>query len=409
MDYEVVIVGAGPAGGHCARRLSEKGYRVLLLEQHSSFLDNNFSSAASPLEILEDFQLPESVVARFWKHIDIIATNVERSWRSDRPLGVVFDFAKLREFLAGEVVRLGGEVRMGCRYLTYEEKEDGLTVSLKSKGKEIETVNTKLVIDATGYARAVIYPHRRERPELCKGVGIEYLIKVSDIVYQKYADSLVFFLGHKWSPKGYGWIFPMEDNRLKVGSAWLEGEHPHIDRVKPLKEYIHAILSEYLRVESYELIETHGSIIEYSIGLQDIYYRGDRVLAIGDTVSTINLLGGEGIRHAMRGAEIACPYIESALRGKADFNAYERALKQYFEPKWSVSDRLSRKVYLEYSDSRIDKGVAALQYLSMPDLIDILFYYKFEKYTKGIGGYLLGKIRQWLARFPLPEKGDRTR
>ncbi len=35
MDYDVVIIGGGPAGGHCGRLLSEKGYRVLLVEQHS--------------------------------------------------------------------------------------------------------------------------------------------------------------------------------------------------------------------------------------------------------------------------------------------------------------------------------------------------------------------------------------
>ncbi|MFN7255314.1 MAG: NAD(P)/FAD-dependent oxidoreductase, partial [Microcystis sp.] len=35
------------------------------------------------------------------------------------------------------------------------------------------------------------------------------------------------------------------------------------------------------------------------------------------------------------------------------------------------------------------------------DIIDILFYYKFEKYTKGLGGFLLGKLRQWWHRiFP---------
>ena len=105
MDYDVVIIGGGPAGGHCGRLLSEKGYRVLLVEQHSSWQDNNFSSAASPLEILEQFNLPETVVARFWKNIEIISTSIHHFWSSPQPLGVVFDFAKLREFLAAEVLR----------------------------------------------------------------------------------------------------------------------------------------------------------------------------------------------------------------------------------------------------------------------------------------------------------------
>jgi flavin-dependent dehydrogenase len=396
MDYDVVIIGGGPAGGHCGRLLSEKGYRVLLVEQHSSWQDNNFSSAASPLEILEQFNLPETVVARFWKNIEIISTSIHRSWSSPQPLGVVFDFAKLREFLATEVLRWGGEVRLGCRYLKYQQVQDKLTVFLKSKGEEIETVNTRLLVDATGYARAVMYKHRREKPDFLKAVGIEYLIAVPELDYQKYQDNLVFFLGHKWSPKGYAWIFPMDNQQLKIGAAWLEGEHPYISEVKPLKSYIIEIIKDYMNLDNYELVEQHGSIVEYSSGLQDIYYKKPNIIAIGDAVSTINALGGEGIRHAMKGAEIACQYMEEYLQEKLrSFTAYQQRMQEYFQPKWNLSDRLSRQVYLEYSDARIDQGVAYLKYLSTQDIIDILFYYKFEKYTKGLGGFLLGKLRQW--------------
>jgi flavin-dependent dehydrogenase len=402
MDYDIVIVGGGPAGGHCGRLLSEKGYRVLLLEQHSSWQDNNFSSAASPLEILEQFNLPETVVAKFWKNIEIISTSIHRSWSSSQPLGVVFDFAKLREFLASEVVRLRGEVRLGCRYLKYQQMEEKLRVFLRTKGQEIETVTTRLLVDATGYARAVMYNHRREKPDFLKGVGIEYLIAAPEQYYQEYQDSLVFFLGHKWSPKGYAWIFPMDNNQLKVGAAWLEGKHPYIPEVKPLRTYIVQILKDYMKLDNYDLVESHGSIVEYSCELQDIYYKKPNIIAIGDAVSTINALGGEGIRHAMKGAEIACQYIEEYLQGNpVNFADYQRAMQQHFQPKWSLSDRLSRKVYLEYSDSRIDRGVSYLKYLSRQDIIDILFYYKFEKYTKGLGGFILGKLRQWWRRiFP---------
>ena len=34
-DWDVVIVGAGPVGGHTANLLSKRGQRVLLLEEHN--------------------------------------------------------------------------------------------------------------------------------------------------------------------------------------------------------------------------------------------------------------------------------------------------------------------------------------------------------------------------------------
>ncbi len=394
-SYDVVIVGAGPAGGHCGRSLAKSGYSVLVLEQHQDFSKNNFSSAASPLEILKDFQLPETVVASYWQNLEIVTTNIKRSWQGKYPLGIVLDFAKFREFLAQEVVDNGGKVWLGCRYLNYRKEADKILVSVRNKQGEILTVVTKVLVDATGFARAVMYANKKDKPSFLKAVGIEYLVKVDPQIHQKYADSLIFFLGHKWSPKGYSWIFPMDNYQLKVGSAWLEGEHKYVDNVKPLRLYIESILEDYMGTKEYKLIETHGSILEYSVGLKDLYYKDNNIIAIGDAVSTVNFLGGEGIRHALRASEIAQDYIEKYLENKiSDFQDYPQALKAHFLPQWNLSEQLSRKVFLEYSDRRIDQGVSYLKYLSFQDILDILFYYRFEKYTKGLKGFIWQKFKQ---------------
>ena len=394
-SYDVVIVGAGPAGGHCGRSLAKSGYSVLVLEQHQDFTKNNFSSAASPLEILKDFQLPETVVGSYWQNLEIVTTNIKRSWQGKYPLGVVLDFAKFRQFLAQEVLDNGGKVWLGCRYLSYRKEADKILVYVRNKQGEVLTIVAKVLVDATGFARAVMYAHKKDKPSFLKAVGIEYLVRVDPQIHQKYADSLIFFLGHKWSPKGYSWIFPMDNYQLKVGSAWLEGEHKYINNVKPLRLYIENILEDYMGIRDYKLMETHGSILEYSVGLKDLYYKDNNIIAIGDAVSTVNFLGGEGIRHALRASEIAQDYIEKYLENKiSDFQDYPQALKAHFLPQWNLSEQLSRKVFLEYSDRRIDQGVSYLKYLSFQDILDILFYYRFEKYTKGLKGFIWQKFKQ---------------
>jgi activator of HSP90 ATPase len=57
------------------------------------------------------------------------------------------------------------------------------------------------------------------------------------------------------------------------------------------------------------------------------------------------------------------------------------------------------KRYLVDSDEKIDWGVAYLSPLSVKDMMDILFYYKFEKLSKGLRGYFLRKIRSLLKGF----------
>jgi flavin-dependent dehydrogenase len=390
--FDVVIVGAGPAGCHCARLLVKSGYQVLLIEQCENFYQNNFSSAATPLETLENFALPQDVVASLWRKITIVTSNVEQNWQSSKNLGAVFDFAKLRAFLAQEVEENGGKVLLGHRYLKYWQEGDRTVVSIKPKNSNLFKVTTKILVDATGYARAIMYEKKSDRPDFLKGTGIEYLIEVEDKEYQKYADYLVFFMGHKWSPKGYSWIFPMNNNQLKVGAAWLDCPHKIIDKVQPLKSYIHAIINEYLNLENYKTIDIHGSILEYSIGLNDLYHR-DNIIAIGDAVSTVNFLGGEGIRHGMKGAEIANKYMQNYLENKIDnFQDYQQEMQRYFRSKWNICDRISRRVYLEYPDKKIDNRVSILKYLSTEEIIDILFNYNFTRVTQLFRRYSLTKI-----------------
>lgn len=397
-EFDVIIVGAGPAGSHCARLLCQSGYKVLLIEQFESFDRNNFSSAATPLETLEKFNLPQDVVASFWKKIAIATSNQEQSWESQENLGGVFDFIKLREFLVKEVKANKGEVWLGHRYLKHWQENAKTFVEIKPKHQEVITVATRVLVDATGYARAVMYPKKSDRPKFLKGTGIEYLIEIDEREYPKYSDALIFLMGYKWIPKGYSWIFPMGNNRVKVGSAWLDRPHQIVGRTRPLKDYITVAIKEYMKLDSYKLIDVHGSILEYKSELNDLYYR-DNLIAIGDAVSTVNILGGEGIRHGMQGAAIASPYIQAYLEGKIKtFQPYQKAMQRYFGYKWKISDRISRRVYLEYSDEKFDRRVSDLKSLSTQDITDLLFNYKFEKATKLLKHYFLTKLQAYLKK-----------
>jgi flavin-dependent dehydrogenase len=129
--------------------------------------------------------------------------------------------------------------------------------------------------------------------------------------------------------------------------------------------------------------------------LNDIYYR-DNAIAIGDAVSTVNFLGGEGIRHGMYGAEIAVKYIEKYLENEiGDFSEYQKEMLREFGTKWNISERLAIKKYTQDTDDLIEKAVAYLSALNAEDIMDLMFYYKFEKISKGLGKYIKGKLSIW--------------
>ncbi len=392
-SFDVIIVGAGPAGGHCARQLAASGIQVLLVEQQETFAANNFSSAVTPLETLAKFELPDSIVGSFWNELVIVSTNVRKQWESSTPVGAVLNFAKLREFLAGEVTRNGGEVWLGHRYLSHSSDRGQTVVMLKPKGQDAIAVRTRVLVDATGATRSLMYPQRKTSPAFLSGSGIEYLIEVDESTYLSCAKSLIFFLGYQWMPQGYSWIFPMEKNILKVGAARYNGQHQILEDTYPaIKQSIEVLIQEYLHLDSYQRLETHGSTLHYRNGLQDIYYR-DHVVAIGDAVSMVNAMGGEGIRHGMASAQIASEYIQEYLIGRrGDFADYQHHLHREFKRPWDISERIAKKVYLQYSDRRIDQGLAYLGVLEFSEVIELLFYYRFENMTKGVRRIFLSKL-----------------
>jgi digeranylgeranylglycerophospholipid reductase len=402
-SFDVVVVGAGPAGGHCARQMAARGHRVLLIERFKNFDRNSFSSAGTPMETLSQFDLPGSIVGSFWNQLVIVSSNSAGHWESANNLGAVLDFAKLRQFLADEVVRLGGELWLGCRYVRHTEQEGVVTVTIKNNLTQTEIeVQTKVLVDATGPARAITCRRGQPQPELITGTGLEYLLEVDAAAYERNAKALTFFLGHKWIPKGYSWIFPMEQNRLKVGAGILNQPHQVVRSVKPLPYYVDLLIQDYLQPEDYKILDIHGETLRYSRELADVYTEG-AVLAIGDTVSTVNFLGGEGIRHAMVSAEVACRYIDRYLKQeRPDFAGYKAEMHDIFLAKWKLSERLGMKKYIEDADALVDRVVDLLKPMSLEEIVEVLFYYRFEKVSKSVWQYgirkIQGKIQQWFAR-----------
>src|SRR5512143_2145594 len=132
-DFDVVIIGAGPAGGQCARTLAGASRKILLVEQHKDFYQNNYSSAGILLETLKRYDLPDTVVGSYWRKLALIATDIECSWQSSSPQGAVLDFAGLRTFLADATAANGGQVWMGHRYLDHTQADGRIKVRLKPK------------------------------------------------------------------------------------------------------------------------------------------------------------------------------------------------------------------------------------------------------------------------------------
>jgi digeranylgeranylglycerophospholipid reductase len=381
-NYDVIVIGGGPAGGQAARNLTKKGHQVLLVEKYNSFADNNFSSAGMTLEPMSEFDLPETIVGAYWNDLEIQCTKDRYLWKGGEPKGVVLNFQKLREFLADETRSNGGDVLMGYRYVKKEIIHDGVRVFLNnSSTKKTEIFESKMVVDATGPLRKVMFDTKEEQPEMTLGSGTEYEIEVEQEIYDRFKDKLLFFLGHKWAIKGYSWIFPMENRILKVGAGKTHiKSKDQEDTDKTTRKITEKIIEEYLGTTSYKIIDMHGGIIRYSPGLKDVFYK-DNVVGIGDAISAINPRGGEGIRYAMQSADLACKSIDEYLKtGSANFDQYQKEWKNRKGFKWRLSELSARRMYSRYSDEQVENRVQFFhKNFSTEDMIESLFNFKYNR------------------------------
>lgn len=389
--YDVLIIGAGPAGCQCARELSKEGFRVLLIDKAKDFLENNYSSGGAPLDIMSKFDLPQSVVGTYWNTLRINSTRAQAVWTSSSPLGPVLDFDKLKLFLVEEMVKNGGELLLNTLYQSHQIYSHAVEVYLKDlKTSTIYPVQASVVVDGTGVDRKVLAQHHYDKQQAIVATGIEYHVEVDPVIYEKYAKALNFFLGHHWMPQGYAWIFPMAHSSLKVGVIRYFQNKNYIPHEPSYRSYLERLLG--LCGSSYRICDKHGKTIYYTERQKDLRHQGP-IIAIGDAISSINPLGWEGIRHAMHSGRFAACSIQTYLKKESkDLSSYDKLLNQYFGRKWFFSEKFMGHLFKIKRDSLIDQSVTSFSSMSHEEVMEVIFQYKFRHTIKSYFWYFLSRF-----------------
>jgi flavin-dependent dehydrogenase len=401
----VLVVGAGPAGGDLARRLALQGVDVVLVDRLSDLSRSAFSSAALPVASMEDFGLPAEVVGSRWRQWQLIGpARATRTWASPHPLGVVLDFGALRRWQADQCLRWGGRVQLGLQACSSHQQGERMVTVLRRPDGTMLRVSSDWTVDATGQARALLGdppPARRPREGLVRAAGLEWLLRVSPSGWERWGDRLSFCLGSDWVPQGYGWIFPMQPGVLKLGVCRLvdaQRQQPPLGGL--ITEVGRRLLADEMAGEAFKVLDRHGGLVRSTIRRREPHQRG-RLVGLGDAVSTANLLGGEGIRHALTSSAVLAPLLQDALGASGGSASAQQAMRDYAPQlrralgwRWSLSGRLARRTWLSLhepkADGRLDQVLRGLEGCRAEDLSALLFGYRFERYGLRAMPYLLG-------------------
>ncbi|MFB6074596.1 MAG: digeranylgeranylglycerophospholipid reductase [Haloarculaceae archaeon] len=359
--YDVVIAGAGPAGGQCARDLAARDYSVLVLEtepEEQFPRTSNKSTAGTFPSTMASFNVPDAVVQH---RTDSVVLESPNDHFEREQAGFVLDFGAFKQWLVDDGREKGAEYRFGAR-VTEPIVEDGDPIGVRYNGDE--EVYGEVIVDATGPSAPLatelgVTDLKRDR----QAIGIEYEMAGVEPDHPDYGDlrdAMMLRLDHSTAPGGYAWIFHTGGDTAKVGLCYIQNER-HRERAREdttidgyLTEWIDSDprLSDATRIE--EKQQHRGSAhIQPPSSMST-----DNFMAIGDTVPTVDPLWGEGIAKCMRSGRAAAVTVDNcpslADTGAEQLSLYDDLWERDVAP--NVKKRLLMTELLYFAgDERYDR------------------------------------------------------
>lgn len=380
---DVIVIGAGPAGGSAARELAKRGKKVLLIERSQEIGQPNYSTAATPKETMEIFSLPREIASASWDRV-VFSTGAETvTWQFDEVKGYVLDFAKLRKFLAKDAAQGGAAIMVGTA--VYDVVDDGILfagVSYRGIGGE-GFVRAKVIVDATGhYEFANSMFHFNEKLSGQFGEAIEFqMTGMPDHL----RTTLTFYFGSRVIPSGYAWIFPMGDGREAKIGVGRHGLAPDMSPLLEMQREFIGFLKKLPSFASMEPTEVHagGAYVDGGAKVQVV----KNLLLVGDAARQINPVAGEGIRHALMAGRLAAEAIVESLKGEACDQrvlaaSYQTKWKKQFSRPWLLSMIFCKFLYHELNDNGLRDFIRALQRVTSDDAFHIFLHYEFFRLLK---------------------------
>jgi geranylgeranyl reductase family protein len=320
MNYDVIVIGAGPAGSTCARECAKRGLRTLLLDRMSFPRPKPCGGALSAQALARlDFSLPPEIIEQECFAVRVRYGSRAVEVRRDQRICAMVSRDRFDSFLADKAVEQGVEFRQG---------EQVIGVIDGPQTVEVRTANSayqgRYVVAADG---ANSITARTIRPTFSRNEIMTALVASVAGDAGKTSDVLELFFGI--APRGYGWVFPHKDYK-SVGVMGLASEFSGAQKC----------LAEFARSQNLILTETKGQAIPFSGIARPL--TAQRILLAGDAAGFADPFHGEGIGNAMFSGILAARAIaEHGPDPKACASWYERKCEELLVRDLRVALRLS--------------------------------------------------------------------
>ena len=180
-QYDIVIVGGGPAGSSAALIAAKNGMKVALLEKENSIAETVRTSGVTWIQNIKEFGIPDDCFNPI-SNFSFCSPNNEVSIKDSIPRAAVLDVRKIYRWLSNEAQKAGADIFVKTNIKDIVKNEKGDIVGVKGIGVKGEvTFHAKTIIDASGFSstvcKAMGFVTQWER----FGAGAEWEVKAENV------------------------------------------------------------------------------------------------------------------------------------------------------------------------------------------------------------------------------------
>ncbi|HBC92896.1 MAG TPA: NAD(P)/FAD-dependent oxidoreductase [Pelotomaculum sp.] len=384
MNHDVIVIGGGPAGSETARLIAEKGYKVLVAEEHRKIGEPIQCAGLISLRTLQTAVMPVGIIINQINGAFVHSPGGEvLTVRDQGGYAFVIDRSKFDRVLSERAQSAGAEILTGTKAAVGEFFSGGASVKLKSRGGESIT-KTRLLIGADGskshVARRIKAPEAEDVIRMC-AAEVELKCLEKDMVH--------IFLGREIAPGWFGWVIPVDKKYARVGIGVSgKGKQPI--------SYFNRMVDTYPGIfKGMKIVRATGGVVP--IGLLPRMY-GERTLLVGDAACQTKPISGGGLYLGLLGAALCAKVATKAL---SKGNLSPEFLSEY---QWlwerEVADEIQialrhRNIFLTMSDKEMDQ---LIRFFSHPLWQSVISRYGDIDYPSRLAGKLIF-ARPWAEKF----------
>lgn len=293
--YDVIVVGAGPAGSYIAYELASSGHAVAVFEEKSASGLNVCCTGIISTECFQSLDLGTDVIltklnsARFFS-----PSGRCLRLQTEKVQAYVVNRLLLDKALASKAQSQGAQYFFSSPVIDIIPGKDNIQAETLCCGAR-EIFSARAVVLANGF-----------KPKLPRKLGLgkikNFLVGAQAEIEANNVDEFEIYFGQEIAPGAFAWLVPTSTNKAYVGLLATSQAKLH------LQKFLNNLFSQG-RITSRE-VEIRQKAIP--VGTLARSY-GDRVVVIGDAAGQVKPTTGGGIYFGHLGAQIAAEVLDEAL------------------------------------------------------------------------------------------------